>query len=122
VRRAVKLRIYPTLEQVAFLDRQFGAVRFVWNKALAIKTHRYRVHGDRLSAKHDLKPLLVAAKRSRRYGWLAILTPFRCNNRAKARRLVAAAHMNVFPMPEATSSTSFLGGCWTKTKPSASRP
>jgi putative transposase len=71
VRRAVKIRIYPTPEQAAFLDRQFGAVRFVWNRALAIKRHRYRVHGDKLSAKHDLKPLLVTAKKSRRYGWLS---------------------------------------------------
>jgi transposase len=45
VRRAVKVRIYPILEQVGFHDWQFGAVRFVWNKALAIKTHRYRVRG-----------------------------------------------------------------------------
>ncbi|HEY2526746.1 MAG TPA: transposase [Xanthobacteraceae bacterium] len=70
MRRATKVRIYPTPEQAAFLERQFGAVRFVWNKALAIKWHRYRVHGDKLSAKHDLKPLLVIAKRSRKYGWL----------------------------------------------------
>src|SRR4051812_8746055 len=53
------------------MNRQFGAVRFVWNKALAIKRHRYRVHGEKLSAKHDLKKLLPVAKRSRRYGWLA---------------------------------------------------
>lgn len=43
---ATKVRIYPTAEQAAFLDRQFGAVRFVWNKALAIKTHHYRVRGE----------------------------------------------------------------------------
>ncbi|UYM13976.1 helix-turn-helix domain-containing protein [Endozoicomonas euniceicola] len=35
--RATKVRIYPTSEQAEFLDRQFDAVRFVWNKALAIK-------------------------------------------------------------------------------------
>lgn len=69
--RATKLRIYPTPEQEVHLDRQFGAVRFVWNKALAIKTHRYRVRGETLSAKRDLKPLLAVAKKSRRYSWLA---------------------------------------------------
>jgi len=68
--RATKVRIYPTPEQEAFLTRQFGAVRFVWNKALAVMGHRYRVHGESLSAKHDMKPLLAVAKRSRRYGWL----------------------------------------------------
>lgn len=68
--KATKVRIYPTDEQAARLDRQFGAVRFVWNKALAVKTHRYRVHGESLSGKGDLKPLLAVAKRSRKYGWL----------------------------------------------------
>lgn len=71
MRLAMKIRVYPTPDQVAFIDRQFGAVRFVWNKALAVKRHRYRVHGDKLTAKHDLKPLLAVAKRSRRYNWLA---------------------------------------------------
>lgn len=41
--RATKVRIYPTPEQAEFLKRQFGAVRFVWNKPLATKRHRYRV-------------------------------------------------------------------------------
>ena len=68
---ATKIRIYPTHEQAVHLDRQFGAVRFVWNKALAIKKHCYRVHSKSLSVKRDLKPLLAVAKRSRKYGWLA---------------------------------------------------
>jgi putative transposase len=71
MRNAVKIRLYPTDEQAAFLNRQFGAVRFVWNRALHIRKHRYKVHGDRLSATHDLKPLLKVAKHSRKYGWLA---------------------------------------------------
>lgn len=71
MRVATKIRIYPSAEQAAFLDRQFGAVRFVYNKALAIRRHRYKVHGDKLTAKHDLKPLLAIAKTSRKYSWLA---------------------------------------------------
>ena len=47
--RATKVRGYPTPEQAEFRNRQFGAVRFVWNKALAIRRHRYR--GAKLSAK-----------------------------------------------------------------------
>lgn len=43
----------------------------VWNKALAIKTHRYKTRGQSLSGKRDLKPLLAVAKRSRKYAWLA---------------------------------------------------
>ena len=42
---ATKVRISPTPEQAEFLGRQFGAVRFVYNKALAVKRHRYKVHG-----------------------------------------------------------------------------
>jgi putative transposase len=69
--RATKVRLFPIAEEVEFLNRQFGAVRFVRNKALAIKVHRYRAHGQKLSAKHDLKKLLAVAKKSRRYAWLA---------------------------------------------------
>lgn len=68
--KATKIRIYPTSEQVAFLNRQFGAVRFVYNTGLRIMSHRYKRHGQSLSAKHDIKKLLPVAKKSRKYGWL----------------------------------------------------
>ncbi|WP_252177343.1 transposase [Endozoicomonas sp. 4G] len=69
--KATKVRIYPTPEQEDFLNFQFGAVRLVWNKALAIKTHYYKVREQNLRPKKDLKPLLVNAKKSRKYSWLA---------------------------------------------------
>ncbi|TMO21641.1 transposase [Pseudoalteromonas sp. S4492] len=68
--KATKVRIYPTPEQADFLNRQFGAVRFAWNKALAVKTHYYKVREQNLSPKKDLKPLLATAKKSRKYSWL----------------------------------------------------
>ncbi|WP_299311895.1 RNA-guided endonuclease TnpB family protein [uncultured Halomonas sp.] len=68
--KATKVRLYPTTEQAAFLNRQFGAVRFVYNTGLRIMTHRYQRHGQSLSAKHDIKKLLPVAKKSRKYGWL----------------------------------------------------
>ncbi|EFA7763030.1 helix-turn-helix domain-containing protein, partial [Escherichia coli] len=37
--RATKVRINPTPEQAEYLNAQFGAVRFVYNKALHIKKH-----------------------------------------------------------------------------------
>ncbi|WP_274929716.1 helix-turn-helix domain-containing protein [Vibrio metschnikovii] len=40
--RAAKVRIYPTIEQAEFLEAQFGAVRFAYNKALHIKSHFYK--------------------------------------------------------------------------------
>ncbi|WP_422137230.1 RNA-guided endonuclease TnpB family protein [Endozoicomonas sp. ALC020] len=68
--KATKVRIYPTPEQADFLNRQFGAVRKVWNKALAVKNHYYKVREQNLAPKKDLKPLLVIAKKSRKYSWL----------------------------------------------------
>ena len=68
--KATKIRIYPTTEQAEFLSRQFGAVRFVYNTGLRIMSHRYKRHGQSLSAKHDIKKLLPVAKKSRKYGWL----------------------------------------------------
>jgi putative transposase len=59
-------------EQARFLGRQFGAVRFVFNKALAIRRHCYKVRGDKLTAKHDL---LAVAKHGRSTGGLPISTP-----------------------------------------------
>ncbi|WP_287962286.1 RNA-guided endonuclease TnpB family protein, partial [Alcanivorax sp.] len=67
---ATKVRIYPTPEQAAFLDRQFGCVRYVWNWALEIKEYYYRHRGVNLSPFKHLKPLLAVAKRHKRYAWL----------------------------------------------------
>jgi len=68
--KATKVRIYPTPEQADFLNQQFGAVRFVYNKALHIISTQYKRHGTKLRAKKDLKPLLAVAKKSRKYHWL----------------------------------------------------
>ena len=68
--KATKVRIYPTPEQAEYLNRQFGATRFVYNKALHIISSQYKRHGLRLKAKKDIKPLLAVAKKSRKYHWL----------------------------------------------------
>ncbi|WP_074021245.1 RNA-guided endonuclease TnpB family protein [Xenorhabdus thuongxuanensis] len=68
--RATKVRIYPTPEQAEYLNAQFGAVRFAYNKALHIKKHIYKYHGVSLNPRKDLKPLLATAKKSRKYAWL----------------------------------------------------
>lgn len=68
--KATKVRIYPTPEQAHFLNQQFGAVRFTYNKALHIISTQYKRHGLKLKAKKDLKPLLAVAKKSRKYHWL----------------------------------------------------
>ncbi len=68
--KATKVRIYPSSEQASFIDRQFGAVRFCYNKALHIISSQYKRHGRKFKAKKDLKPLLPVAKKSRKYFWL----------------------------------------------------
>ncbi len=69
--RATKVRIYPDKEQLGYIERQFGAVRFVYNRALHIGTHYYRVKGQKLHPVYDLKKLLSVAKKNRRYSWLS---------------------------------------------------
>jgi putative transposase len=71
MRRAIRVRVYPDEAQNDVLVAQWGAVRFVWNKALWAMSHAWRTHGVSLDPKHDLKKVLVVAKKSRRYGWLA---------------------------------------------------
>ncbi len=68
--RATKVRIYPTPEQAEYLNAQFGAVHFSYNKALHIKKHTYQRYGVNLNPRKDLKPLLSVAKKSRKYAWL----------------------------------------------------
>lgn len=68
--KATKVRIFPTPEQADFLNQQFGATRFVYNKALHIISSQYKRHGLKLTAKKDLKPLLAVAKKPRKYHWL----------------------------------------------------
>ncbi|HCD8984499.1 TPA: transposase [Citrobacter freundii] len=68
--RATKVRIYPTEEQAAFLNAQFGAVRFAYNKALHIRSHWYKRYGISLNNIKHIQPLLPIAKRSLRYSWL----------------------------------------------------
>src|SRR5690606_9939591 len=67
--KATKVRIYPTPEQAEFLNRQFGAVRFAYNKALHIISSQYKPHGLKVKAKRDHKPLVAVAKKTRKYHW-----------------------------------------------------
>lgn len=45
VKRAYKYRFYPTIGQAELLNRTFGCVRVVWNRALAERTRRYKDEG-----------------------------------------------------------------------------
>ncbi|WP_084957780.1 RNA-guided endonuclease InsQ/TnpB family protein [Thermoactinospora rubra] len=49
MRTAYKVRVYPTPEQAAVLNRTFGCVRLVWNKVLAWRHARYHTQGLKTS-------------------------------------------------------------------------
>ena len=49
VKRAFKYRFYPTLVQAVQLNRTFGCVRLVYNKALDTRTAAYAVEGRSVS-------------------------------------------------------------------------
>ncbi len=69
-RRAYKYyRFYPTPAQATFLGRSFGATRFVWNRALALRTQAYAFDGTRLFGE-DMINMLPAWKKNPDMEWL----------------------------------------------------
>ncbi len=50
VLKAVKVRIYPNIEQQIHLAQAFGCVRFVWNQSLATMSQTYKETGKGISA------------------------------------------------------------------------
>ena len=44
--KAYRYRLYPTDEQAAFLNRQFGCVRHVYNWTLGLATTTYQTKGQ----------------------------------------------------------------------------
>jgi putative transposase len=50
VLKAVKVRIYPSIEQQSHLAQAFGCVRWVWNQSLATMSQTYKETGKGISA------------------------------------------------------------------------
>ncbi|MEU0564544.1 transposase [Nonomuraea sp. NPDC005983] len=69
MRTAYKVRVYPTPEQAVVLNRTFGCVRLVWNKALAWRVHRYRADGITTSYAQSDR-YLTELKRDPEFGFL----------------------------------------------------
>ena len=42
--KAIKIRLYPDAEQVAFINKQLGCCRFVYNKCLEHRKESYQIH------------------------------------------------------------------------------
>jgi putative transposase len=67
VLKAVKVRIYPSVEQQSHLAQAFGCVRFVWNQSLAAMSQTYKETGKGISA-FTMKKQIPAWKTE--YEWL----------------------------------------------------
>ena len=65
--KAYRYRLYPTDEQTAFLNRQFGSVRYVCNWALALATTTYQTQGQGIT-RFQLDKRLTALKQE--LSWL----------------------------------------------------
>lgn len=69
IKRAYKYRFYPTTEQADLLNRTFGCVRVVWNRALAERTRRYKDEG-KSTTYVDTAKMLTAWKKDEELSFL----------------------------------------------------
>ncbi len=67
MRRAVKIRLYPNKTQQEFLQKHFGAIRYIYNRFLALKKYSYQKFGANISADRLIKRLPILKKR---HEWL----------------------------------------------------
>src|SRR6266702_2278845 len=70
ITRSYRIRAYPNGGQRRLLERWFGASRWLWNTALAIRSEAYRVFGRNLTG-DDLSLWLTQWKRTAGHEWLA---------------------------------------------------
>jgi len=70
VTRSYRLRAYPNGAQRRLLDRWFGAARWLWNTALAIRSEAYRECELTLTG-NDVSRWLTQWKRTPGHEWLA---------------------------------------------------
>ncbi len=62
MRKAAKVRIYPTTEQKQLLAKQFGCARFWWNKALGLQ-YEHRSSNGRWLKRTELNAMLPELKK-----------------------------------------------------------
>ena len=67
--RAVKIRLYPSNEQKQIIASQVGAVRYVYNRTLALKIRAYRSFGLKVG-KFDLIKHITKIKNRDKTAWL----------------------------------------------------
>ena len=60
--KAIKIRIYPTAEQVDFINKQLGCCRFVYNNCLAFRKDSYQNEHISVSSSSAVKHITVLKK------------------------------------------------------------
>ena len=60
--KAIKIRIYPTAEQVDFINKQLGCCRFVYNNCLAFRKDSYQNEHVSISSSEAVKHITVLKK------------------------------------------------------------
>ena len=60
--KAIKIRIYPTVEQVDFINKQLGCCRFVYNNCLAFRKDSYQNEHVSISSSEAVKHITVLKK------------------------------------------------------------
>ena len=60
--KAIKIRIYPTAEQVDFINKQLGCCRFVYNNCLAFRKDSYQNEHVSFSSSSAVKHITVLKK------------------------------------------------------------
>ena len=67
--KAVKIRLYPTVEQQTAIAQQIGAARYVYNRSLALRKFAYTKFGIKLG-KFDLIKRITTLKVRDKTSWL----------------------------------------------------
>ena len=67
--KAVKIRLYPTVEQQTAIAQQIGAARYVYNRSLALRKFAYTKFGIKLG-KFDLIKRITTLKGRDKTSWL----------------------------------------------------
>jgi putative transposase len=73
IQKSYKFRFYPSVEQKAQLEKEFGCARFVWNRAMMEREYAHTQFGVSLSGQYDISKHIVGWKKAE-YPWLAEAT------------------------------------------------
>lgn len=65
--KAIKLRLYPDEEQVAYINKQLGCCRFVYNQCLQFRKDSYQINNISVSSSDSIKYLVPLKVQ---YQWL----------------------------------------------------